>query len=207
MIRSRRYRILGSHLLTIGFASLVLTWLEVSAATLFGVAPQESVSMSWSFYPESAFRASGLTFLTYPLVHLGWEHGAVNVALWFVLGGLLARRVPGLGLLKEFSLGALYALSAVLIALSYLSPMAPPWTAKDFILGLSGLVFFQWGFLIFMRPPVWVYGMAPIFLWILWTGSALSNWGHGVGLVLGMIYGLTARFRGTSGASSSRPSY
>lgn len=188
--------IVSSHGFWIFALSLFFVWMDVYASTLFGMNAGESFSSYFSFSPAHPERLSGISLLTYPLVHMSFEHWASTAVLWMALALSIDKRVGGRGLIKQVLLLLFYAVVSLLMALSFLLPWAPHAGDADLVLGLSAVVFFQLGLLLLLRPPIYVWFLAPVMVYatfFLSEGSALSRWGHSAGLLLGLIVGVVCR--------------
>lgn len=167
----------------------VFTQIETS---LFGLIRNEPLQGFLSFSPYDPWREWGLTLFTYPLVHSSFEHWAINSFLWLIFGTKLSREIEIKKFYQELLALGFYALLSLMIALTYLLPMAPTSTEHDRILGLSATVFFQIGFLLRSgkNSLLWFFLIAlGITYGYFGAGSALALWGHAAGFLIGIILG------------------
>lgn len=188
-------RIARSPVSWILVATIALQLLE-SRETLFGFGVHDSLGAMLSLSPAQPIHFYGIPLLTYPLIHAGWQHWASSAFPWLLLAIPLRRRLPGLGARRKLAFLLAYGAASACIGLSYLLPFAPASTLQDRVLGLSALAFFQLGMILFLRPPLfaWLLLLAMALAWLFGgAGSALSEWAHGAGFLLGLTSGLLLR--------------
>ncbi len=178
-------------------ATFILVLIDSEQVTLFGVNAGESVKADFSFSPAAPTRLGGLGLLTYPLVHASGSHWVSGAVFWLFLSRLIETRFCGHGLYNQSKFIVAYGLVSAMIALSFLLPWAPVANVGDRILGLSAIVLFQTGFMIFVRPPPFFWWAVPTAVYTLYFSaaeSALAQWGHGAGFILGLTIGAVLRF-------------
>jgi membrane associated rhomboid family serine protease len=170
------------------------------ATTLFGHPADADFKARLSFRPAAPWSEQAWQWFLYPLVHLDFWHWFVALLCWIFLAFQLRNlRLP------FFSIAALSALiytsASLLIAASFWLPWAPVAGSDDLILGLSGMVLFQFALWMTLRPSLLNCLLLPLPIWILMSGESLSQWGHLAGLACGVLFGLVLRgIRGDSNA-------
>lgn len=212
LFRKKLKNLLQTHTTWVATITFVFLFLDARHSTLFGLLPNETLAATFSLSPADPGRLHGLALLSYPLFHTNWNHWVTSLFFFCLLASALDSRLAGKGLKKELLLMGLYALASGLIALSFLQPWAPAATDADRVLGLSALVLFQLGMLLPLRPTLLVWLMLPALgytLLIASPGSSLSQWGHGAGLLLGLLIGTMLRFGfpHSTATYAQRPSY
>lgn len=195
-----------SHVTWVFLLSFLFQLFAEMDSTIFGLNKHEPFMSALSFCPALPWRSEGLSLLTYPLVHVSWIHWGSSSFFWLMLSPRILKAINKSGWKGNLVAFFLYGLLCALIALSFLMPWAPSSSEQDRVLGLSAVILFQISFLLILKPNIFIFPLAAALTYLYFSeGSALANWGHAMGFLLGSFFAVIQKFTSRSPLTSHTP--
>jgi membrane associated rhomboid family serine protease len=180
-LRTLKHVLLSFEGVLTATALLFLVW-DRSRGSLFGRDASDLLVNELSFAPADPFAKQGLTLLSYPFVHQGFEHLAVSGLILILLGIRLSKAVSS----RHRIIAS--GIATIAIALSYLLSFAPLATAADRVFGSSALAHAYLGASLVLKPTLLATSIffALLVVTIWGEPSALTLWGHAAGFTIGL---------------------